>query len=360
MELTEIGNIRLHNQKVTGTTFTTAQEIVSWLGAMQAQDYNMAKWAVGVRLPNPTDQQIETALDKGEIIRTHVLRPTWHFVSANDVYWMLALSAPQIKTQLNSRHKQLELTESIITKSNNILEKALANHNYLTREELVAELHKSGIATDNNRASHLFLRAELDAIICSGPTKNKKQTYALLPEWVPHKQTLTREEALAKLAHIYFTSHGPATLQDFNWWSGLSITDARKALELVKSSLISETVNSVTYWFSATSANYVRKIDNAYLLPAFDEFIISYKDRTASLLLGDHKKAISENGLFRPVIIINVKVIGLWKRIINPAKVLIETEFFYPLTDSTLSHILKETEKFGKFLGKPVEILFNN
>lgn len=356
--LEAIGNIRLHNQQISGTTFTTAQEIVNWMGAMQAQDYNMAKWAIGVRLPNSSEQQIETALDNGEIIRTHVLRPTWHFVSANDVYWLLELSAPQIKTQLNSRHKQLEITEAIVTKSNNILEKSLANNNYLTRDELVTELQKSQIATDNNRTSHLLLRAELDGIICNGPVKNKKQTYALLPERVPHKQFLAREEALGKLAQIYFASHGPASLQDFTWWSGLSITDARKALELVKSSFISETIQSSTYWFSAASANFTNKSDGIYLLPAFDEFIISYKDRTASLLLENHKKAISDNGLFRPVLVVDDKVIGLWKRILKKSSVLIEVEFWHPPTRTAMSLMHKEAEKFSYFLEKKLDIIF--
>jgi len=360
MLVEEIGNIRLHNQQIAGTSFTTAQEMVGWMGAMQAQDYNMAKWAIGARLPHATDKQIETALDNGEILRTHVLRPTWHLISGDDIYWLLELSASKIKTELKSRLKQLELTTAVVAKSKTILEKALANNSYLTREALVTEMQQSGIPTDNNRASHLLLCAELDCIICSGPTKNHKQTYALLPERVPQRQIFAREEALEKLAQIYFSSHGPATLQDFTWWSGLSITDARKALELVKPSFISATIGSATYWFRTESANFTSKPGSAFLLPAFDEFIISYKDRTASLLLEQHKKAISENGLFRPVVVIDGKVTGLWNRTMKKDKILLEINSFHPINNSVRSLMQKGAEKFGSFLEKDIEITIIN
>ncbi len=160
MNLTDIAKIRLISQQIAETKFKTVKDIVDWMGAMQAQDYAVAKWAIGVRLPNSTDQVIETAINNGEIIRTHLLRPTWHFVSADAIYWMLELTAPQIKASLKSRHKELELSETIFAKSNTIIEKALRGGKHLTREELMAELGKGKIATDDNRASHLLLRAE--------------------------------------------------------------------------------------------------------------------------------------------------------------------------------------------------------
>lgn len=356
--LEDIGNIRLHNQQISGTTFITAQEMVNWMGAIQAQDFAMAKWAIGVRLPNSTESQIEAALNHGKILRTHILRPTWHFISAEDIYPMLALSAPHIKNAMKSRFKELELTEALVTKSNTVLEKALAQPDYLTREALVAALQQSGIATDNNRASHLLMLAELDAIICSGPIQNNKQTYALMPKRVSQKQTITREEALAKLANTYFRSHSPATLHDFAWWSGLSVTDARKALELVKASFISETINSTTYWFSPDVANIPSKPAGPCLLPAFDEFIISYKDRTAALLSEHHQKAISDNGLFRPMVVTDGKVTGLWKRTIKKDSVIIEAEFFETPAFNNIPLLQKAAKKYGSFLQKNPDIRF--
>ncbi|MGV3587279.1 MAG: winged helix DNA-binding domain-containing protein [Adhaeribacter sp.] len=358
MELAEIGNIRLRNQQISGTPFTSAQEVVRWMGAMQAQDFAMAKWAIGVRLPYSTESQIETALNEGKILRTHILRPTWHFVSAEDIYPMLALSAPQIKRAMKLWLKKLELTDALITKSNAVLEKALAQAECLTREALAAELRQSGIITDNNRASLLLMHAEQDALICSGPVQKDKQTYALLAKRVPQKQSLTREEALAKLANTYFQSHGPATLQDFAWWSGLPLTDARKALEAVKANFIAETINAATYWFSASVANCTSKPTSPYFLPAFDEFIISYKDRTAVLLSEHHKKVISNNGLFRPMVVTDGKVTGLWKRTINKDTVIIETEFFNTPTANNISRLQEAAQKYSIFMQKKPDIQF--
>ena len=233
MKLADIAKIRLINQQIAGTKFKSIKDMVGWMGAMQAQDYAMAKWAVGVRLPNLTDQAVENAINNGEIIRTHLLRPTWHLVSADDIYWALELTAPRIMDSLKSRHTELGLSETILTKSNTIMEKALMGGKHLTREELMDELEKAKIPTDDNRLSHLLLWAELNGIVCSGAIKGGKQTHALLEERVSKTKSMTKEEALANLAKKYFTSHGPAALQDFAWWSGLSVGDAKSALEMV-------------------------------------------------------------------------------------------------------------------------------
>jgi hypothetical protein len=356
MNLTDIASIRLISQQITETKFETAKDIVSWMGAIQAQDYAMVKWAIGVRLPNSTDQRIETAINDGEVIRTHLLRPTWHLVSANDIYWMLALTAPQIKTLLKSRHRGLELSQAIFTKSNSIIEKALKGGTHLTRKELMGELEKAGIATDDNRASHLLLWTELDGIVCSGATKGGKQTYALLEERVPKPNPVTKEEALATLAKKYFTSHGPATIRDFVWWSGLSVSDAKQALEMVKSDFISETIDSQTYWLGNSASIPKTDLESVYLLPAFDEFIISYKDRSASLPYENHNKAVSNNGIFRPLIVVNGQVTGIWKRTTKKDKVIVETELFTQPNKTSKSLIEKASIQFGNFLEKKTEI----
>ena len=350
MNLTDIAKMRLMSQQIAETKFKTAKDIVNWMGAMQAQDYIMAKWAVGVRLPNSTDQVIESAINNGEIIRTHLLRPTWHFVSADDIYWMLELTAPQIKASLKSRHKELGLSETIFAKSNTIIEKALRGGKHLIREELVNELRKAKIATNDNRASHLMLRAELDRIVCSGATKGGKQTYALLEERVPKIKSLAKEEALAKLARKYFASHGPATLQDFVWWSGLSVRDAKHALDMVKSDLSSEIIDSQTYWF--TSFFSIPKTDKkaVYLLPSFDEFIISYKDRSALLPFENQNKTVSNNGIFRPLIVVNGQVMGIWKRTIKKDKAIVEAKLFKQPNKTTKGLIIKASIEYGHFL----------
>lgn len=357
MKQTDISNLRLINQQVITSKFKTAKEIVDWMGAMQAQDLNMAKWAIGVRLPNSTDKLIASAIDNGHIFRTHLLRPTWHFVSSDDICWMLELTAPQIKASMKSRDKELEITDIIYKKSNSTIEEALQGSNHLSREALVAELEQVNIATDNNRASHLLMRAELNGLICSGKIKNNKQTYALLRERVPITNSLTRDEALARLAQKYFTSHCPATLQDFVWWSGLGVTESRHALEMVKSNLVSEIIDQQTYWFTHSFA--IPKLENdlVYLLPAFDEVIISYKDRTASLSFELNKKAVSNNGIFRPTILINGQVRGIWKRTIKKDKIILETEFFQQVSKETMNLVEIAANQYGDFMNKKVEMV---
>jgi hypothetical protein len=217
-------------------------------------------------------------------------------------------------------------------------------------------LHLAGINTAENRSSHMLMHAELDGILCSGNTKNNKQTYASLPERVPEKTLLNNDEALAKLARIYFRSHGPATLKDFTWWSGLAVGRARHALEMVKSEFVAEIFISETYWFSAFNPDANQNKEPIFFLPAFDEFIISYKDRTSAMNSDNHKKAISSNGIFRPTIIVNGKVEGIWKRTENKAKVLVETGFFQTPTIINHEVLQKAISAYGNYLGKEINL----
>lgn len=360
MNLDEISKIRLANQQIARKDFNTPKDIVGWMGAMQAQDYHMAKWAIGIRLPTATEELITAAIDKGEIIRTHLLRPTWHFVSANDIYWMLALTAPQVKATMKSRHKQLEITEEVVNKSKSVIEKAFLQGEYLIREELVSALENANIALGDKRAAHLLMLAELDGLIGSGATRGKKQTYALLEERVPKKISLTRDEALAQLARKYFTSHGPATLKDFVWWSGLSVKDAKHGLEMIKSDFISETIHTEVYWLPNAYSIPKKEEESVFLLPAFDEYIISYKDRSAAITFENHKKAVSNNGIFWPIIVINGKISGRWKRIIRKDTVMITTESFQPFSKEIKRSIEQQAIAFGNFLGKQTAISYNS
>jgi hypothetical protein len=353
----DISLLRLINQQIADTDFKTPEKLVSWMGAMQAQDYAMAKMAIGLRLPGTTSSDIEKAVDKGEILRTHMLRPTWHFVAAEDILWMIELSAPSILGSQKSRRKELELTPDVLKKSNGILEKILKGKNHLTRDEIIVHLEKAKIKTHDNRAAHLMFVAELSGIICSGKGKGNNTTYALLSERISTKpKSLPREKALEKLALKYFSSHGPATLKDFTWWSGLSTADSRKALEMVQPELHSEKVENETYWFSGSLLKSKAKPDPVYLLPAFDEFIISYKDRTAAMIPEHHKKAVSNNGIFRPIILVNGSVIGIWKRTIKKDTVIIEPEFFKAPDKKTINQIEEKAEEIAVFLGKELRL----
>ena len=346
--MTTIAQQRLHNQGIINTTFTKPSEVVAHLGAMQAQDYPMSKWAVGLRLPHATDENIEQAINEGSIVRTHILRPTWHLVAAQDIRWMLALTAPQVHQLVAYMYRQLELNEALLSRTDAIIAKALEGNNHLTRAELMTELDKEGINTSDLRSAHLMFHAELNGIVCSGAMRGKQMTYALLDERVSPTPTLTREEALAELAKRYFVSHGPATLQDFVWWSGLKVSDARAGLEMIKSALISEKIDDQLYWFSSHAPSFSH--NTVHLLPAFDEFMVSYKDRTASLSADNHTTAITGNGIFKPIVVVNGKVEGTWKRSVQKDKVKVETEFFNSSFDKVL--LGSAIEQYTHFLGK--------
>jgi hypothetical protein len=351
----EISKIRLMNQKISQPA-CQVKEIVSWMGAIQAQDYLMAKWAIGVRLSDPFVSRIDSSIDKGEILRIHVLRPTWHFVCAEDIFWMLRLSATKIRTSMKSRHKQLELNEPVISKASGIIEKSLSNGNNLTREELANEFLKANIRTDENRLSHILFCAELDELICSGPVKDNKLTYSLLSERVTEKKFLSREESLAELAKRYFTSRSPATTDDFAWWSNLTLKDARTAAESIKTDFVTESIGSGKYLIPRSITGLGPENTNVYLLPAYDEFLISYKDRSSSLSSVQNRKTVSDNGIFYPTIVIDGQVAGIWKRTVQKNKVIIDTSFFQPLTRSYINLVNNRATLFGLFLGKEAEI----
>jgi hypothetical protein len=358
MTLEEISKYRLINQQIEKPEFETAKEMVAWMGAMQAQDFPMSKWAIGIRILNSTEKLIETAYNNGEIIRTHLMRPTWHFVSPDDIYWMLDLTAPKIKSSMKSRNNQLELTKEVFKKSNQLIEIALQKNKYLNREELSSEFEKANIKTDNNRLSHLLMEAELDQIICSGPIINNKLTYSLLQERVPTKKTLTKDESLAELAKRYFTSHGPATLKDFVWWSGLSVNEARKGNESLQSNFLSETIDSEKYWFTNSFPEADNNFFSVHLLPAFDEYLISYRNRSASIEQIHNINAIFNNGIFRPIVVINGKVAGIWKRNIKKDRLLLEIESFIRFNKSIKVEIEKAAQILKNFLEKEIEISY--
>jgi hypothetical protein len=356
MKATDIAALRLATQHLAGIRLKTARDLVQWMGAVQAQDYPMAKWALGVRLPDVTDEAVQSAFDRGEILRTHILRPTWHLVAADNIGWMLALTAPHVRSLLTSHLRELELTEKTIAHSQRVMESALAGGRHLTRPELVSEFRQANLPADPSRTVCLMMRAELDGVVCSGRLNGKAQTYALLAERVPPTEALPREEALARLARRYFASHGPATVQDFAWWSGLPVGDARKGVALLGPEFVSRTVDAQTYWLPGAFSEPDAVGESVFLLPAFDEFLISYKDRTASLAARSHAGVITSNGIFRPVVLVNGQVAGTWKRTVKKGTLWVETELFGPAVPPTPEQIENAAAGLGRFLDAPVGI----
>ncbi|MBE7556293.1 MAG: winged helix DNA-binding domain-containing protein [Anaerolineales bacterium] len=353
MKSLDIAQLRLSNQHLAGNPLKTASEVVAWLGAVQAQEYAWAKWALGQRTTGLTDAAIEQALAEGSLLRTHVMRPTWHFVTPEDIRWLLALTAPRVNATVASYYRKLELDEATFARSNAVLAKALEDSKQLTRPELAAILQHAGIATaDLLRFGHIMLRAELDAVVCSGALRGKQHTYALLDERVPQAKTLEHDEALAELARRYFTSHGPATLADFGWWSGLTMRDARAGLEMAKSHLVQEVSDGQTYWLPSSRPPVNVTSPAVHLLPAFDEYTVAYKDRRA--ILDPAYPPQAKIDILNPAIAVDGKIVGTWKRTIKKDTVVLTLNPFTALTEVENQAIAVTTQQYAAFLELPV------
>ena len=346
---------RLHNQLISRPTFETPAEVVGWLGAVQAQDYASAKWAVGLRMKDASDAALDQALADGTIIRTHVMRPTWHFVIPADIRWMLNLTAPRVKAAMSYNFHRLGLDASIFKRSNLALIKALEGSKQLTRLELVAILKQRGIKSDNLGYLHILLNAELDTIVCSGGRRGKQFTYALLDERVPLVKKLDRDVALADLTRRYFTSHGPATVQDYAWWSGLTTADAKAGIELLKPRIKNEVVDGQTYWYAASPSLLKDIPHTAWLLPAYDEYMVGYTDRMV-IIDPQHSKMLDgfAGALLNNSLVIDGRIVGTWKRTIKKDAVAIELKLLTSLNKTQTRALDEAVERYSRFLDLPV------
>ena len=324
------------------------------MGAVQAQDYDGARWGLALRMHRADDVAVERAFAAGRILRTHILRPTWHFVTPEDIRWMLALTAPRVSARMAPYNRKLELDAGVFRRSQRVIERALRGGAQLTRQELRAALERAGINADGvQRLAHIAMQAELDAVICSGARRGTQFTYALLDERVPAAASLSREDALAELTRRFFTSHGPAQVHDFAWWSGLTTADIRAGLDMVGSELVHETVKGATYWFSRSIRAARSGAATAHLLPLYDEYLIAYKDRRAALDLGRWKPLVERNPFVAPVIV-DGQVVGGWKRTLEKRRLVIEVTPCATIGATTRRAIAGSARAYAEFFGLDV------
>jgi winged helix DNA-binding protein len=340
---------RLHNHKLSSSNLKHPADVVRWLGAVQAQDFGAAKWAIGLRMRNATSAAIDDAFNEGQILRTHLLRPTWHFVTPEDIRWLLELTAPRVNLRSAPNYRKYELDGPTFKRSNKILTKALKGGKHLTRSELKAALNRSGVAADDVvRLAHILLRAELDGVVCSGPRVGKQFSYTLLDERVPPAKRLTRDEAIATLTQRYFTSHGPATVQDFIWWSGLTAGDARKGLDLIAAEVDRETIDEKIYYIANRRPIPASTPElSAHLLPAYDEYNVAYKERHVVL---DACEGITTWDMLGPTISINGKITGTWKPTINKAGVVVSMHPARKLKKAESLALANALDRYARFL----------
>ena len=355
MTSAEVAHRRLLNQRIAGERFGRPDEVVRWMGAMQAQDYRQALWAIGLRTTAATLVDVEEAIATRTIVQTWPLRGTLHFVAAENAKWMLELLAPRRLAADRSRRRQLELDEDLLARCAHLVREALQGGGQLTRSGVMRLLEEARISPSGQRGYHILWYLAQIGLICLGPMRDKEQTFVLLDEWVPASRRLARADALAELAERYFASHGPATVDDFAGWAGLTLGDARAGLEAVKTSLLAEQRGAKAYWVAADTPDHaMHDTPGVYLLPGFDEYLLGYKDRGDVLAPAHaHNVAPGGNGIFFPIIVAGGQVVGTWKRTLKRNGVAITLSPFTPLGVSN-ERRADAARRFSDFLGLPL------
>lgn len=357
-KVSRIAQLRLQRQRIAGAKFASPAEAVSWLGAMQAQDYTAALWAIGLRTRDATLAQVEQAIAERRIVRTWPMRGTLHFLAAEDVRWMSALMAPRVIANNKSRlQREFDLDDAVLARCRKTLVKALRDGQRLTRSDVYAKLEEAGISTARQRGIHITGRLAQEGLLCLGPRADKQPTFVLLDEWIPDSRTMEREQALAELARRYFHSHGPATAQDFAWWSGLTVKDVQLAIELAAADLAQEIIGGRLYLHSGVEPESAEDVSgDPHLLPSFDEYLVAYKDRSEAVEARFSQQVIGINGLFNAGIVVGGRIVGTWKRSIDKAGVTVELSPFRALLKKELKSLEKAARRYGDFIGLPVQL----
>jgi len=344
--------------RLTGAGFRSAVEAVSWHLAMQAQDYAPAKWSIGQRSADLHDEDVDLALAEGSIVRTHALRPTWHFVASEDIRWLLALSAPRVHQANAARYRELGLDGRTRARCERVIVRALEGGNRLTRDELAAVLDRARIDRVGQRMPYILIHCELEALIASGGLSGKQQTYALLDERVPKGGQFRGEDPLVELTRRYLMSHGPATLRDVSWWSGHTMGDIRKALAALGSEVEQETVDGLTFWAVPRMDGDPPTARGVHLLQAYDETIVGY---TESRWFGDPRAeavfaAWRDPGRPSGVILADGRVAGHWRRTVKRDVIEIEALLYEPRRRGLAKALEAAAEEHAAFFSRPVSL----
>ena len=354
MNSAEILLQRLCSQRLRTSSSDTPEAVVRRFGAMQSQEFGYAKWSIAQRTSGIDVDGINQALETGAILRTHLVRPTWHFVAAADIRWMLAVTAPRVNVLNAHMYRKVGLDDAVFTKSRKIFTKALRGGSCLTRTELAGELEREGIKASGFHLAYIVMRAELDGVVCSGALRGKQQTYALLEERVPSTKTLDREEGLVELTRRYFNSRGPATLKDYLVWSSLTVAEGRRGLDAIKSELQKELVDGRTYWF-ARSFGHTKSTPPVFdLVQGYDEYIMSYSESRDLLRPQENANVLpTSESAFLHVVLLDGRVIGRWRHFLTKDHVVVEARIDRALSPPEARALESSVERYGRYMGLP-------
>jgi len=346
---------RLHSQRLARPDFSTPADVVGWFGAVQAQDLYAALYAVSLRMRPTTEDIVEKALVDRTIVRTWPMRGTLHFVPAQDACWMVRLLGHRVNVKNAAQYRKVGLTPERLKKARAVLVKALRRGLPVMRKDLVQALKEAGLASPGTMTALFILGYwAQEGLMCLGPRNGKQPTFVLLDEWVPRPRTLGKDEALGVLAQRYFTSHGPATVRDFAWWSGLTLAEARRATQVCGPQLKRELLDSEEHWTGKNGRPDRSAPPAVMILPAFDELTVAYKDRSA-FFDPAHLGRDQMSGL-GPSILVDGRVAGSWKRSLERDTVTVSIRLFRDLDAGYHDALVTAVRRYGWFLGKKVVI----
>ena len=346
---------RLVEQRLAEEPFDDVREAVRGLGAMQAQEFAEAKWSLAERTRDCDDAGAEAAFARGDIIRTHLLRPTWHFAASEDVRWLLRLTRPRVHALNRYMYAKVELDAGLLVRAHDVLAQALADGEPRTRNELAERLAAAGIQADGLRLGYVLMHAELEELVCSGPRRGKQQTYSLLDDRVSPSplDDMSREAALDELVLRYFRSHGPATVKDFTTWSSLTVADTKAALARAGGQLACEEDEDGRRWYAAAqaAATSSARAALAFLVPMYDETIVAYRDLRVVLA-----HPLPRPGLLDRAIVIGGRTFGSWRRTLSARSVFVEASLFGQPDGAEAEALEEVAARFGRFLGLPASL----
>jgi hypothetical protein len=348
---------RLRHQHLVGARFTDPVSAVSWFGAVQSQDFAGSVWGVGQRCAGVDSAALRRLFDDGAIVRTHVLRPTWHLVAPPDLRWLLALTASRVQAANAAHYRRSGLDAALLGRSADLITAALQAGRQLTRAELAEALARGGISARGQRLTLIAMWCELEAIICSGAMRGRQHTYALVDVRVPATAPRERDDALGELAQRYFISHGPAQVPDFAWWSGLTLSDARLGLGLARVDLTELVVDGRTHYCGVADPPTGAAGPQAHLLPNFDEYVVAYQDRSA--LFGSAAAAKEFDGitvLSSPLVVYRGRVAGRWRRTVHGDRVRVTITSPAEIGKTARRALTAAAARYGRFVGLPVEL----
>lgn len=351
MAWVNIGMARLASLRV-GRPLASPAAAVAWMGAVQAQEYPAAAWAIGLRAAGASYGSVAHALDTREIVRTWALRGTLHILAAEDVRWVLGLIGPGALARLQPYFRRFEMDGPTVTRCVDVICRAMQGGRQLTRKQLAAALEEAGQRTD--LMAFLLYRAAAERLICIAGSSGPRDTYALLDEWLPPAPARPADEAQAELARRYVRSHGPSTAHDFAWWSGLPVGQARAALAAAPQ-LACLKQDGASYWHVPEDAD-VPPTGGLWLLPGFDEFVVGYAERGAVLDEAQVRQIVQTNGIFNPAMVIDGKVAGVWRRVGRKTRLELELQPFAPLDEVQRQAALAEVERYAAFVGMPAQV----